>query len=45
MRMTVGEIVDYCIEYNDIHGGKDEKETEKPKTRKATQSDWDAFWG
>ena len=47
MRMTVGEIVDFCITYNEIHGlNEDEEETEnKPKIRKATQSDWDAFWG
>ena len=45
MRMTVGEIVDFCITYNEIHGLNEEDEEDKPKIRKATQSDWDAFWG
>lgn len=41
--MTIGEVVDYCIEYNNRQA-KAEKE-EKRNSRKATQADWDAFLG
>lgn len=48
--MEMGHLVDYVTEYNRMHGykskGSGEKpEKEKPKRRKATQADWDAFWG
>lgn len=41
--MEVGQLVDYCIEYN----RQEEASTSEdgPKKRKATQSDWDAFYG
>jgi len=39
--MEIGQIVDFCIEYNDAHD-LSEKE-KKPQIRKATQADWDAF--
>lgn len=35
--MQIGEIVDFCIEYN-------ERQEPKPKTRKASQADIDAFF-
>lgn len=39
--MEIGQLVDYCIEYNEAN------EPDKPKDtiRDATQADWDAFWG
>lgn len=46
--MELGQIVDYCIEYNKANEKeyKDAKLQEsKPKARKATQADWDAFFG
>lgn len=43
-RMDIGQIVDYCIEFNEAHEIKDEKQ--KADTRRAaTQADWDAFFG
>ena len=41
--MEIGQIVDFCIEYNKMNGAEEEKP--KPKKRKATQADWDAFFG
>lgn len=43
-RLTIGSLVDYCIEYNEAHGLNDNKE-KKDTRRKATQGDWDAFFG
>lgn len=45
--MEIGQVVDYCMEYNEVHGLNDnETETKKTNaTREATQADWDAFWG
>ena len=46
--MEIGQVVDYVFEYNELHGydeGPETKEKEKPNIRKATQADWDAFWG
>lgn len=40
--MTLGEIVDFVIDYNERNKEEDE---EKPKKRKATQRDIDAFFG
>ena len=42
--MTIGEVVDYCVEYNNRQY-KAEKEEKKERGRKATQADWDAFLG
>ena len=51
-QIELGQAVDYVIEYNDLHdpcdagpsrGGSDAPE--RPQVRKATQADWDAFWG
>lgn len=49
-KMEVGQVVDYCTEWNRIHSedGTDEdgkKKKGKVKKRKATQADWDAFLG
>lgn len=48
-RMELGQIVDYCTEWNRIHEPEDSekggKKKEKVKKRKATQADWDAFFG
>lgn len=48
--MEIGQVVDYCLEWNKIHEPDDEsgsgnKKQTKPKKRKATQSDWDALMG
>lgn len=40
-KMTIGQVVDFCVEYNK----RNSKEEEKPKARKATQADIDAFFG
>lgn len=39
-RMTVGQVVDFCIEYNNRN-----KEQKKPDKRKATTSDFHNFFG
>lgn len=44
MRMQLGAIVDYCVEY-DNQQKKAEKEEQDPPRRKATQADIDAFFG
>ena len=47
-RMELGQIVDYCTEWNRIHEPEDDKgskKKEKVTKRKATQADWDAFFG
>lgn len=43
-QMTVGQIVDICIDYNNRHKSDNEQE-EKVKVRKATQADYDHFCG
>lgn len=47
--MTIGEVVDYVYEYNEIHrdesGGKSAEKGGEDTRRKATQADWDQFWG
>lgn len=45
--MTVGQIVDFCVDYNDRHkeAPKDKKGKTKPKKRRATQAEIDAFLG
>lgn len=46
-RMQIGQVVDFCIEYNKRHA--EEVAEEKPKSkagrRKATQAEIDAFLG
>lgn len=37
--LTVGQVVDFCAEYN----ARMSDDGEKPKERKATQADFDAF--
>lgn len=45
-KMDLGAILDFCNEWNDIHGIKeDDGEKKKPKVRDATQADIDAFLG
>ncbi len=47
-RMTVGQVVDFCVEYNNRQKRQEEraKREEKHGTkRKATQNDIDAFFG
>lgn len=39
--LTVGQIVDYCITYNDANSTGEEED--KAITRKANQDDWDKF--
>lgn len=39
-RMTIGQVVDFCIEYNNRNIQDD-----TPKRVKATQGDIDAFFG
>ncbi len=50
--MEIGQIVDYVIEWNNVHseeiGSDGNTETEKEKNvhvREATKADWDAFFG
>ena len=48
-RMELGQIVDYCIEWNKIHEEQEEGDSstksEQGTKRKATQADWDARFG
>ncbi len=37
--LTIGQVVDFCAEYN----ARMSDDGEKPKERKATQADFDAF--
>ena len=41
--MEIGQIVDFVLEWNDIHDP--EKAGQSAGGRDATQADWDAFWG
>lgn len=43
-RMQVGQVVDFCIDYNERQKRAEEK-AEKPQKRKATQTDIDAWFG
>lgn len=42
--MQLGQVLDYCIESLNMKT-KAEKASKKPKRRKATQADIDAFFG
>lgn len=42
--MTLGQVVDFCIDYNKQHKSA-ETEKSEPKAREATQADWNAFFG
>lgn len=42
--MQIGQVVDYIITYNERQE-ESERKAEKPKTRRATQADIDAFLG
>lgn len=51
-QIELGQAVDYVIEYNDLHeshgAGKTKNGSDapgRPQIRRATQADWDAFWG
>ena len=46
--MELGHLIDYVIEYNQIHQMEDsetDKKEDKGTTRMATQADWDALCG
>ena len=43
-RMEIGQIVDFVIEWNEIHDSE-QKAGKGTGGREATQADWDAFWG
>ena len=46
--MTIGEAVDLCIDYNERQEESEKSEAEnesKGNRRKATQADWDSFFG
>ena len=40
--ISIGQIVDYCKTYNELHKSTDDKE-KKTEMRKANQSDFDRF--
>nr|DAE85750.1 MAG TPA: hypothetical protein [Caudoviricetes sp.] len=43
--MEIGQVVDYCIEYNEFEkmNDRDKAEGANPTVRQATQADWDAL--
>ena len=46
--MQLGQVVDYCIEYQNRQyeiEKQEAREEKRGKRRKATQADWDAFFG
>lgn len=44
--MTIGQVVDFCIEYqNRQYEIEKEEKRRETKGRKATQADWDSFLG
>lgn len=46
--MEVGQLVDFLTEWTNVHKDDfnfDEKKKHKVTKRKATQADWDAFFG
>lgn len=44
MRMQLGAIVDYCVEYDNQQTRAEKREKDPPR-RMATQADIDAFFG
>ena len=46
-KMQVGQIVDFCISFNDRQKNAEEKaeRESRPKKRKATQAEIDAYFG
>lgn len=44
-QMDIGHILDFCIQYNEMHDLGESEKKEKAKKRKANQGDWDAFFG
>ena len=46
-KMQVGQIVDFCISYNERQKDAEERarKEQKPRTREATQADIDAYFG
>lgn len=44
--MSIGQVVDYCIEYNKVNKIENsEREETQAVTREATQADWDRLGG
>lgn len=46
--MEIGQLVDYVIDYNRIHGYNEREEEpgrKKSTVREATAADWDNMWG
>lgn len=43
--MAIGQIIDYIITWNNMHNVEGKEETKKESVKKATQGDWDAFFG
>lgn len=41
--MEIGQVVDYCIEYNEFEKINDKTESANATVRQATQADWDAL--
>lgn len=41
--MTPGNLVDYIVSWNELHGLDKEKEDGEPTIREATQADFDNF--
>lgn len=44
-KMDLGAILDFCSEWNDIHGIKEEDGKKRKGIRDATQADIDKFLG
>jgi len=44
-QMQIGQIVDFCVAYNERHKEETEPERSKPKKRRATQKEIDAYFG
>lgn len=42
-RMTLGAVVDFVVDFNNRN--KSEEESKRPKRRRATQADINAFFG
>lgn len=43
-QMTLGAVVDFCIDYN-ARNKSEEEENKRPKRRRATQAEINAFFG